>query len=228
MAEIELFDGNRGFYVNSPDCCPHCQKGIVPIVIGRADSSFTFRSNGDTVFKKCVLIYECPSCHELFFGIYNWYYRSGNKIEIDRIVGGSPATYEFSKFIKDLSPKFVETYHQSEKAEFYECKEICGIGYRKSLEFLIKDFAIFKFPDEEANIVNPNFSLSNCIDKYIDDEDVKDLCKKSAWIGNDFAHYTSKHEDFDLEDLKTLINLCVGEIENYIKKINYRKRIEKK
>ena len=227
MAKVRLFYDNRKICVDSPDVCPHCLKGILPIDIARTQSEHVFESSGEA-FNKCVIVYECPICHKIFFGIYNWYFNSTNKVETDAIVGGSPAVTVFNAVIKKISPKFVEIYNQSEQSEFYGCKEICGIGFRKSLEVLLKDFAIYKSPSDKAIIISPDFPLAQCIDKYIDDDDVKDLCKKSSWIGNDFAHYMSKHDGFGLENLKELINLCVGDIEHYIKKIEYRKSIEKK
>lgn len=85
--------------------------------------------------------------------------------------------------------------------------EICGIGYRKSLEFLIKDFAIHEHPESEENIkVAP---LSQCIKNYILAKNVKLLAERSAWIGNDEAHYIRKQEDRNVSDLKVFIQACV-------------------
>ena len=42
------------------------------------------------------------------------------------------------------------------------------MGYRKSLEFLIKDYAIAFHPDKETDIVKSQ--LSPCINEYIDNK----------------------------------------------------------
>lgn len=50
----------------------------------------------------------------------------------------------FDKKIDEISPKFNEIYKQALAAEVSNLNEIAGLGYRKSLEFLIKDIAIQK------------------------------------------------------------------------------------
>lgn len=78
------------------------------------------------------------------------------------------------------------------------------MGYRKSLEFLIKDYAIAFHPDKETDIVKSQ--LSPCINEYIDNKRIKSLATASAWIGNDETHYTRKHEDYNVEHLKLLFH----------------------
>lgn len=82
-----------------------------------------------------------------------------------------------------------------------------GLGYRKALEFLIKDFAIHKQPDEEEAIKNK--PLMQCIKNYISDDRIITLAERSAWIGNDEAHYIRKQEDRDVSDMKNFIQAIV-------------------
>jgi len=42
--------------------------------------------------------------------------------------------------IKSVSPEFYDVYDQAQFAEEMDLKEICGMGYRKALEFLIRDY----------------------------------------------------------------------------------------
>jgi hypothetical protein len=109
-----------------------------------------------------------------------------------------------------MSPRFVEIYHQAESAEQFGLTELCGVGYRKALEFLVKDFAISYYPGESEKI--RALQLSPCISSYIDNQQLKDLARASAWIGNDETHYTRKHEDYNLEHLKTYIDAIVSYI----------------
>ena len=90
-------------------------------------------------------------------------------------------------------------------AEKRDLNEICGLGYRKALEFLIKDYLIKIYPNEEEKI-KQNHRLDNVIETYVTDQRVKFLAKRAAWLGNDQAHYTQKWEDKDINDLKSLIN----------------------
>ena len=68
---------------------------------------------------------------------------------------------EFSKEIETLSKDFVEIYNQALQAEECNLSEICGPGYRKSLEFLIKDFCIHEKPGD-ASTIKKKF-LGDCI-----------------------------------------------------------------
>ena len=49
----------------------------------------------------------------------------------------TPVKYNFAS-VEELSPQFAELYNQAAAAEAYSLLDIAGMGYRKSLEFLIK------------------------------------------------------------------------------------------
>lgn len=61
---------------------------------------------------------------------------------------------EFDAKLKKVSPQFVKVYNQALKAEEFSLDEIAGLGYRKALEFLIKDFAIYNNPEKAEWIGN--------------------------------------------------------------------------
>ena len=90
--------------------------------------------------------------------------------------------------------------------------EVCGVGYRKALEFLIKDYIIEgKEPDVVEEIkVSP---LARCIDTFVSDPNVKNVSKRAVWLGNDETHYVRKWEEKDVQDLKGLIRLTIRWIE---------------
>ncbi len=116
---------------------------------------------------------------------------------------------------------FVKIYNQAEISENSGCLEICGLGYRKALEFLVKDYAIKFNPDDEESIKKQ--MLSPCINHYIDNPRIKTLATASAWIGNDETHYIRKHDDYDLHHLKTFIAALVSHIDSefsYLKAVN--------
>lgn len=69
-------------------------------------------------------------------------------------------------------------------------------------------------------------SLSKCIEDYFPDNESKELLVRTNWIGNDFAHYQSKHEDIDINDLKQLIMLSVQIIVADVKKKDYISKIK--
>lgn len=89
-----------------------------------------------------------------------------------------------------------------------------GIGLRKALEFLVKDFAISENPGK-VDEIQKNL-LGACIDKYINDTNVKECAKRAAWLGNDETHYVRKWGNKDIEDLKLLVRLTVNWLESHL------------
>lgn len=113
----------------------------------------------------------------------------------------------FDDKIINLSPQFDKIYNQALAAESSGLDEIAGLGFRKAMEFLIKDFAIHEHPDDEDKI--KSMPLGQCINSYIDNDHIKTLATRSAWIGNDEAHYIRKQEDRDVQDMKSFIQAIV-------------------
>ena len=52
-------------------------------------------------------------------------------------------------------------------------------------------------------------NLIKCIKSYIDNQRITELAEKSAWLGNDEAHYVKKHEDYTILDMKHFIQALV-------------------
>ena len=51
--------------------------------------------------------------------------------------------------------------------------------------------------------------LAQCIKTYITENRIKTLAERSAWIGNDEAHYVRKQDDRDISDMKKFIEALV-------------------
>ncbi len=150
------------------------------------------------------LFCRCSNCGELYINRYTD--PCGNAIKIS----SEPKRFVkkiFEEGLISLSPEFDEIYNQARAAESSGLHQIAGIGYRKAIEFLIKDYAIFKHPNKSEDI--KNMLLSNCINTYIDDEKIRSLAIKTVWIGNDETHYVRKHNDRDINDLKKFIDAVV-------------------
>lgn len=113
----------------------------------------------------------------------------------------------FEETIQRVSTQFVALYNQAYSAEQHKLALICGAGYRKSLEFLVKDYAKSKNPKDQVAIEKTQ--LGPCIQNYIVHPKVVDIAKRAVWLGNDETHYVKKWEDKDLADLKALIDLTV-------------------
>jgi hypothetical protein len=121
------------------------------------------------------------------------------------------ANQAFTPELRELSPGFVKIYNQSSAAEDAGLDEIAGIGYRKAVEFLIKDYCIHEHPDD-AEKVKMMF-LSKCIETYIQQPSIKTLATRIAWLGNDEGHYVRRVAGRDIEDLKRFIDAMTNYIQ---------------
>jgi hypothetical protein len=92
--------------------------------------------------------------------------------------------------------------------------QLVGIGLRKALEFLMKDFLIEQHP-KEADAIKTTL-LGGCIEKWVTDPNIKECAKRAAWLGNDETHYTRKWGDRDIEDLKRLVRLTTNWVDNVL------------
>lgn len=179
------------FYFCEPDECPICKSHIAGQIL------YCVYENANKLYS----FNFCPSCENIFLATHN-----GN----GTVVSTEPNRFvekPFTDELATLSPQFVKIYNQANAAESSSLDEIAGIGYRKALEFLIKDFAISQNSDDADKI--KNMPLSKCINEYIDNTKIKQLAIKSAWLGNDETHYVRKFEDRDINDMKKFIDALV-------------------
>ncbi len=189
-----------------PNECPMCYTKIVPIKYG------DYLRKNDNLLD---LLLVCPSCSKSFISRYRLIeeYISHNdngyiNSQFITAVPKEPHENKFDKCIKDLSPLFDEIYNQAIASETYNLNQLSGIGYRKALEFLLKDYCIYKNSNNNEKI--KSMPLSQVITEYIDSDKIKNLAKASAWIGNDETHYIRKFENKDITDLKRFIKATVA------------------
>lgn len=180
--------------------CQYCNIAIHPEILTTTPiNSFLKDSN-----VKASIVYSCPQCHNHNFQTYSLNVLTHNKCETRPITKSffNKSTFEYPEDINKISPCFKEIVSQSSQAENDGLNHLAGIGYRKAIEFLVKDYLIYIKP-EEIEAIKTTF-LSQCI-SMIDDEDIKSLAKAATWIGNDETHYTRLHEDKDINDMKRFI-----------------------
>jgi len=179
---IELF--------SLPDECPMCCLGIEPIL------EWGFLSNS---IRNLEIVFRCPriDCQHLFIG----YYEKGgghpkSPYLLEKLAPISYKTRKFSEQITLISKDFVTIFNQSEQSEKLNLSEIAGPGYRKSLEFLIKDFVISKKPNKKEEVKRS--TLGDVIASHVDDSRIQSTAKRAAWLGNDETHYYRKWEDKEI------------------------------
>lgn len=192
--------------------CPSCKKALAP------QNLYGLIHDKDDNQRVLSVADYCNGCQTLIVSEFSIekhvIYHSDGSIshsddtyDMTKLNHSAPISFkerEFDAKLKDLSPQFVKIYNQAKKTEELGLDEIAGLGYRKSLEFLVKDYAIYKNPDEMDTIKST--WMSNCIKTYIDNEQIKTLAEKSEWIGNDEAHYIKIQEDRDINDMKKFID----------------------
>jgi hypothetical protein len=189
-----------------PTKCPHCHKSMVPMAL------FGFHTDSGSRKFPLEVFMNCPAadCKQSFIAYYHrlnekrYYY--GDQTSI-----GSFSKPEFSETINNISEDFILIFSEAHIAEELNLLEICGVGYRKAIEFLIKDYLIRKNPKNEEKIKKEQ--LGPCINKFIENEKIKMVSKRAVWLGNDETHYVRKWENKDLKDLKSLISLVIYWIE---------------
>jgi hypothetical protein len=175
-AQSLALDQHQVRLVPVPDECPRCHRSIHPTII---HVSFL---EGRSL---CQAIYRCThqGCQELFIATYRdakQQTSGGNQFLLKDVSPIAPYRASFAQDISELSPIFVEIYNQAISAESNGLDQIVGIGLRKALEFLIKDFSCFKNPGKEEEIRST--SLGSCIKDYIDDINVKECAKRAVWL----------------------------------------------
>ena len=121
------------------------------------------------------------------------------------------ASIVFTEPIQRLSPNFVEIHRQAQIAESEELTEIAGPGYRKALEFLVKDYLISRLPNE-ADEIKTSW-ISSCIKNKIVDPRIQALAAEANLLATDEAHYERRYGNSEIGTLKKLISATVAWIE---------------
>lgn len=183
-----------------PDECPYCHNKITP------EYKLGFIRHNSV---QAILVCGNHDCEKAFIAYYN---KDGNhKYNLQSISKGSHKPISIPNVITEISPSFDKIYKEAHFAEEEKLIEICGVGYRKSLEFLIKDYLIKLYPDKKEKIEKK--FLGNCIKEYVENQQIKNVSLRAAWLGNDETHYVRQWEGKELKDLKLTIDLTIRWIE---------------
>lgn len=196
-----------------PSECPCCDRtmayDLIPVMsLNNIDR--TSCESGDAC--EVVSVYRCTSCNHMFA---IWTHHEKLTAEeyscdiIDQFPHSTGVT-EFSENIQKLSREFVKIYNQAENAEHQGLDEICGMGYRRSAEFLVDAYVRHKKPDTD---IAASLPLAKKIQDYVPEEKIRELAKKTAWLGNDETHIEKKHPNRDISDMKKFIRAMVALID---------------
>ena len=181
---------------NVPNECPYCHKFIQPIERYRNGTN-----EGVEIVFECVNI----ECGKLFIAYYN--VLDGQFLDFRNCNIGTFKEISFEDVINEISPSFVKIYNEAYIAEQNKLLEICGVGYRKAIDFLIKDYLISKKPENSLIIINK--FLGNCFRDDISDLKIKEVASRVIWLDNDETHFVRNWNEKNIKELKNLIMLIV-------------------
>jgi hypothetical protein len=233
MSEFSSVDIKGLRYVRDrvPDECPICHFFVQPNEIDWVLAS----SSGDPE-ALLEVIFQCPrhDCQHLFIvrywrddtmretGFRTW---DPQQFRLLEAVPATPVQPSFPLEIAKGFPSFVEVYGQALAAEAYKLDQVAGPGYRRALEFLIKDYCISQHPSDGEAI--RLLLLSACIQKYVESPQVRIAAERAVWLGNDETHYERRWDSMTIENLKELIQLTVNWIHSDILTRKYKEDMPK-
>ena len=229
MQTIQINQANHRY--EEPNICPHCH------VVNEPHFKIAFVSKNDKKEDELITVWQCSSkqCYRLF--VADYVRRDSNSFKFNRFLNGLPKGPDWPKPIIELNSgnsidtekvqksNFIKTYLQSLEAENYGLDELAGMGYRKAIEYLVKDWAIQNNPDKRENIQK---SWLGAVIKDYYDGDLKEILERATWLGNDQAHYNRLFEEFEINVLKELIDLIMVELDRQYKKAHYIELIKSK
>lgn len=206
VPSFAVTEGQQTYHVAElPTYCPRCGEDAVPKVLGQCTLEHYEEDPGWFYLNVPV---KCPNCRNVFVAEYC------SDIEPSRyesytlsLISTSPRASRstgVSDTLKTISKQFAIIYDQSKAAQDQGLNEIAGAGFRRALEFLVKDYLIHKSPgNREKYLGTP---LRSCIKDHIQHETIRSLADRAASLGNDFVHYEA-YEQRDVRELSDLIEL---------------------
>lgn len=190
-----------------PKACPVCDTGN----IGGPITAHHLSSGEFDSFDVCAE-YFCPKCKTIYLAYYKCHtYDTEYNYSIIQYSFADKELPNIPDSVRSISTKFSDIYSQALDTESKNLNELTGIGLRKALEYLIKDFSIYRHPKKNGEIRKA--TLANCIQNYIDSTRIKQLATVCAWLGNDETHYERKHEDRDIKDMKSFLKALIAFID---------------
>lgn len=197
-------------YKDTVDHCPICLSKGQP-KLRSVHNQYPSNQPG----KNAWLTYQCPSndCQKIFIAEFTCIGIHPNSIyQLKNFFPKNIVKPSFPEAIDDVSEQFKAIYTEASEAEQLGLTNICGPGYRKALEFLIKDYCIWLNPSNEKAVKGK--LLAQVIRDFVTDSRINSAASKAVWLGNDETHYERKWLDKDINDMKTLIRLVILFIES--------------
>ncbi|TDB69101.1 DUF4145 domain-containing protein [Arundinibacter roseus] len=207
--------------------CPHCQTNMVPkFLFGYICPNSILEMNAENPLVLFVICTQ-KNCKASFLAEYKIEISSSGKIGPVKYFYSTSGVYYYSeyeeypdeieyyeKMIKKrpFYKSFIDIYKEAFTAESNSLGQIAGMGYRKAIEFLVKEYAMHLNSEKAETIAST--ALGTVINNYLSfDEELLNISKRASWLGNDEVHYLKKWIGKDINDLKKVILLTIQTIE---------------
>lgn len=200
-----------------PDACPDCSRG--------QELGVPFALREGTSGQRAFAYFQCrfSDCLTPFFAEYTRQDSRSFRYTGTSVPRYTEPTEEIPALISTMSPDYVKIFTQAKTAEVADLDLIAGPGYRKALEFLIKDYCILlvsnassdetEATDAETISLIKKSHLGTIINTYLPMPKVKALASRATWLGNDETHYERRIENGDISVMKSLMKLVIHYIE---------------
>lgn len=204
----QLKDANVSASVSLEQVCPICHKSGRPEY---ANGCLVRSFNKD---EKPLLftIWYCTNCKKYYVSLHHMK-SSLKEVEKDAQFPYPREIEENSipQDVKDKYPDFTKIFSEASECERLGLLSIAGTGYRKALEFLVKDYL-----QQEQGLAKEDVGecrLEKCCQK-IEFEPIQKLSNAATWLGNDETHYIVKHPEYDIVQMKGFLNALISSIHN--------------
>lgn len=210
MLELKYKEYHNTSYSNLQNCelqipklCPCCGVAHNPNIT----LEFTRTVNEVPVYG---FSHNCPNCKKNSLSI-NTFAPIENNRYVDLLLSYPNANpIEFDEKLTNLSPRFVSLYNQAHFCEENNFIDLAGMGYRASMEVLLKDYALDFELDTQENIAKLN--LNRAIETFFKNDQVAYVASDVVRIiGNDFTHW-DKSEQYSIEELKQYLEIFIQAI----------------
>lgn len=199
--KIKLKNSSLDFEFEVENCCPHCGVYNDPVKINDLQN---FSDKDSLVI--FALIFKSSCCQKIFSSFYTFDINSRKTKHIFTYPSIKP--HVFDKSLQEVSPNFIKIFNQSKAAEDIGNLELACIGYRTSIEFLLKDFLIRVRKEDENKI--SKMTLFDVISLF-EEKEISVSADVVRVFGNDKTHYIAKY-DFEISQVKTYLKFLIDAI----------------
>lgn len=199
----------RNKIIEIPKLCPKCGVSNNPVFKIEGVQGI---SDGDLAYISC----RCLACEHWTFLIVKAASRNDEEKKPWNLLAQFPnnSVRSFDPLIQKCSPRFVDLYNSAFDAEQNGHLDLAGMGYRASLEVLIKDWAL-QYSGESKDTIS-KYNLNNAISHFLQN-DVAAFASSDVVreFGNDFTHW-DRPDNFEaisyLSVIKTYMDIFINSV----------------